>query len=207
MTRKEMDAGNLKLVGGWLCLDFANTVDWHDSDHPREWLDSYSDLVSWSRHVGILDDSEARQLLQEANTRPKAAKAVLRRAIALREAVHQIFSAIVSKIPPNAVYFTTLNAELNGAMTRMRIVPAAGGYSWTYATEGDALDRMLWSVARSAADLLTSDKLNRIRKCSAKECGWLFLDMSRNRSRRWCDMKDCGNRAKARRHYQRKRTL
>jgi len=202
-----MDAGDLKLIGGWMCLDFANTVDWPDGDRRHESLNSYSDLVSWSRHVGILTESEARQLVQEARRRPRAAKEVLRRAVTLREAVYRIFSAIASKISPNALDLTTLNAELNEAMTRVRIVPTDGGYSWAYATEGNALDRMLWPLARSASDLLTSDKLDRISKCSAEDCGWLFLDMSRNRSRRWCDMRDCGNRAKARRHYQRRRAL
>ncbi|MDH5703330.1 MAG: ABATE domain-containing protein [Aigarchaeota archaeon] len=205
MPQREMDAGITKLIGGWLCLDFANTVDWHGSDHPEEGLNSYSDLISWSRHVGILTDGEARQLLQEARLHPKTAKAVLERAITLREAVYQIFSAIASHISPNASDLTTLNTELHEAMTRMQIMPTDGGYSLIYAVEESVLDQMLWPISRSAADLLTSDKLERISKCSAKDCGWLFLDMSRNRSRRWCDMKDCGNRAKARRHYQRKR--
>ena len=78
---------------------------------------------------------------------------------------------------------------------------ANNALNWTYTFEERKLDQMLWPIIRSAAELLTSDKLDRVCECPGENCGWLFIDMSRNRSRRWCDMKDCGNRAKARRHY------
>lgn len=200
-----MPAGDLKLIGGWLCLDFANTAERLEGGRFREFLGGYFDLVSWGQHAGVLTEAEALQCLKEARQHPTEAEAVLKRAIVLREAVYRIFSAIAGNHPSSASDIAALNTELSRAMTRMQITPADGGYSWTYATEENALDRVLWPVVRSAADLLTSDKLNRIDRCPGKNCGWLFLDMSRNRSRRWCDMKDCGNRAKARRHYQRRR--
>jgi len=206
MAKTETHAGNLKLIGGWLCLDFVNTVDWRDSDHTKEWFTKYSDLVSWSRHTGILTGNETRALLRKAELRSTDAKAVLERAIILREVLYRIFSAIADHHQASSSDVGILNRELSKAMAQTRLMPTTGGYSWTYNLKDDALDQMLWRIARSAADLLTSDKLNRIRKCSAKDCNWLFLDMSRNRSRRWCDMKDCGNRAKAQRHYQRART-
>jgi len=68
------------------------------------------------------------------------------------------------------------------------------------------LERINWLIVRSAADLLTSDKLHDVRACSAEDCRWLFLDISKNHSRRWCDMETCGNQAKARRHYRRKKS-
>jgi len=207
MTETETHACNLKLIGGWLCLDFVNTVDWRNSDHPQEWFTKYSDLVSWSRHTGILTYNEARDLLRKAELHPTDGKAVLERAIILRETLYRIFSAIADHHLSSTSDITALNMELSKAMTQMQLMPTADSYSWTYAFKDNALDRMLWSVVRSAADLLISKKLNRISKCSGEDCGWLFLDMSRNRSRRWCDMKDCGNRAKARRHYQRERSL
>ena len=196
-------AYNLKRVGGWLCLDFVNTVDWHNSEHPHEWLTKYSDLVSWSRNAGILTENEALNLLRRAELHPSDAKTVLERAIILREALYRIFTAIVNHQPSNPSDITTLNAELANAMTQTRIQQTADSHKWSYAFKDNALDRMLWSAVRSAADLLTSDKLDRIRRCSEEKCGWLFLDMSRNRSRKWCDMRDCGNRTKARRHYKR----
>lgn len=203
MTKTETYAGNLKLIGGFLCLDFVNTVDWRTSDHPHEFLTKYSDLVSWSQHAEILTSNEARDLNRKAELRPTYAKKVLERATTIRETLYRIFSAAADHHSSSASDMTVLNTELSKAMAQMQLKPTADSCSWTYTFRGNDLDRMLWSVVRSAADLLTSGKLNRISKCSAKDCGWLFLDMSRNRSRRWCDMQDCGNRAKARRHYQR----
>jgi len=206
MASTETSANNFKLIGGWLCLDFANTVDCRNSDHPREWFTKYSDLVSWSRHAGILTESETSDLIRKAELRPADAKAVLDRAIILRETLYRIFSTVANHHLLRLADITTLNTELSKAMAQMRLVPMADSRSWNYTFKDNALDRILWLVVRSAADLLTSDKLDRICECSEENCGWLFLDMSRNRSRRWCDMKDCGNRAKARRHYQRERS-
>jgi len=197
-------AYNLKRVGGWLCLDFVNTVDWHNSEHPHEWLTKYSDLVSWSRNASTLTENEALDLLRRAELHPIDAKTVLERAIILREALYRIFTAIVNHQLSNPSDIAILNAEFANATTQTRLLQTADSHYWSYAFKDNTLDRMLWSAAHSAADLLTSDKLDRIRRCSEEKCGWLFLDMSRNRSRKWCDMKDCGNRTKARRHYKRR---
>ena len=207
MDETRTNAGTLKLLGGRLSLDFANTVDGHASDHPVEYLTSYSDLVAWSQHVGILTDHQVQRLLEEAARHPVTATAVLERAIALREAIYRIFSAISHGRPPQAADLATYNAELSGALARSRIVSTAEGFAWDWRRAEDALDRMLWPVVRDAAGLLTSEKLDRIEECADDRCGWLFLDVSRNRSRRWCAMEDCGNRAKARRHYERKRAV
>jgi predicted RNA-binding Zn ribbon-like protein len=200
-------AGTLKLLGGRLSLDFVNTADWHASDHPVEFLTSYSDLVAWSQHVGILTDHQAQRLLKKAARRPGDASAVLERAIALREAIYRIFSAISRGRPPQAADLATFNVELSEALAQSRIVSTAEGFTWDWAGAEDALDWMLWPVAHDAAGLLTSEELDRVGQCADDRCGWLFLDTSRNRSRRWCSMEDCGNRAKARRYYERKRVI
>jgi len=90
-------------------------------------------------------------------------------------------------------------------MGRSQVIPTDAGFTWVWAEGGRALDCMLWPVARSAADLLTAGELPAIRQCQGSQCGWLFLDTSRNRTRVWCDMRVCGNRAKARRHHARLR--
>jgi predicted RNA-binding Zn ribbon-like protein len=142
---------------------------------------------------------------------------VLRRARALREALFAIFSAVAGGDVPGATDLETLNDELKRAMGHARIVAGQGGdpirpgsvrgkhagYRWGWEGAGDDLDQILWPVARSAAELLTDDSLARVRECDAGNCAWLFLDTSRNRSRRWCDMTVCGNREKAQRHYRR----
>ncbi|MFB0536768.1 MAG: ABATE domain-containing protein [Anaerolineae bacterium] len=207
MDEAGTNAGNLKLLGGRLSLDFANTADRHASDHPVEFLTSYSDLVAWSQHVGILTDHQVQRLLKEAARRPVDASAVLERAIALREAIYRIFLAISHGRPPQAADLAIFNAELSGALAQSRIVSTAEGFAWDWAGAEEALDQMLWPVVHDAAGLLTSEELDRVGQCADDWCGWLFLDTSRNRSRRWCSMEDCGNRAKARRNYERKRAV
>ena len=196
---------NFKLLGGRLCLDFANTVGWHAGDYPDEHLKTYADLLAWSRQAGILADHQAEQLARIAEERPAEANAVLEQAIALREALYRIFSATADRRSPQAADLAIFNAALAESMVHACVVPVADGYAWDWAGGETALDRILWPIVRSAADLLTTGELSRVRECSGDTCGWLFVDTSRNRSRRWCDMEDCGNRAKARRHYQRQR--
>ncbi len=198
-------AGTYDATAGRLCLDFANTISNRLSDEPHEWLDTFSNLVAWGRLMGVLSDEVARSLLQEAATQPEETGRILKLAIELRETIYRIFSATASGCPPAAADLDALNATLARALPHLRIVPEADAYAWNWAGEEDALDSMLWPVARSAGDLLTSDELKRVGECQGDGCGWLFLDMSRNRSRRWCDMGDCGNRAKARRHYHRQK--
>ena len=195
----------IKLVGGQLSLDFTNTVTWRGRQFPEEKLNSYQDLLDWSVLAGILDEGDARNLSREGGIQPEAAKIVLERAVALREAIHRIFTANILAEPADDDDLVTLNRELREALTRLRISTDPGGYALDFGWCGGSLDQTLWPIARSASELLTSDDLVRVRRCAADDCDWLFLDTSRNRSRRWCDMKDCGNRSKARRFYERKR--
>ena len=195
----------LDLLGGRTSLDFANTVDWHASEQPVEYLTSYAALVAWGQHVGVLSDRQAEQLLDEAGRHPTEAEAILEQARVLREAIYRIFAAISAGRPAEEGDLAVLNAELPRALSQSRIIVSGDGYAWGWIGAEDALDRMLWPVVRDAVDLLTSGELVRVGQCADERCGWLFLDASRNRSRRWCSMEDCGNRAKARRHYQRSR--
>jgi predicted RNA-binding Zn ribbon-like protein len=183
----------------------ANTADWHATDHFVEFLTSYAELVAWSQHAGILTRHQAQQLLSQAALHPVEAATVLDRAVALREVIYHIFSAISQGHSPQATEIAAFNVELSRALAQSQIVSAAGVFIWAWGGGEHALDRMFWPVVHDAAALLTSEELSRVGQCSDDRCGWLFLDMSRNRSRRWCSMEDCGNRAKARRHYRRGR--
>jgi predicted RNA-binding Zn ribbon-like protein len=194
---------NFRFLARMPCLDFANTVDWHASDHPVERLFTYLDLVTWSVGAGFLPKSHARQLIQKAAGFPRGASNVLSRAIALRESIYSIFSAVAGGSQPGADALGVLNGSLARTWAA-GVVPTIDGFAWDWIGRDDALDRLLWPIAHSAADLLVSGDLRRVGKCADdRGCGWLFLDTSRNHSRRWCDMKDCGNRAKAR-GYQRR---
>jgi predicted RNA-binding Zn ribbon-like protein len=196
-------ASKLKLLGGRLCLDFANTADWHASDLPIEFLTSYSELVHWSKHAGILTEKQGKRLLKEASHCSKDGHDVLKRAIALREVIYRIFSAITQGNIPQEDDLVSFNSELSKAMARSQIIVEDDELDWNWTDCEDAIDQMLWPIVHDAARLLTSKERFRVGKCLDDKCGWLFLDTSRNRSRRWCSMKDCGNRAKARRHYKR----
>jgi len=193
------------LSGGRDCLNFANTVGGRRPDRPREYLNTYNDLLAWSLHAGLLDGAQADHLAREAERRPAEAAQVLAEAISLREAIYQIFSANARAETVPAADLALLNTALSKALARLKVESDPDGFSWSWPTDETALDAMLWPVVRSAAELLTSVEREQVRECAGDTCSWLFLDTSRNHTRRWCDMKDCGNRAKARRHYARSR--
>jgi predicted RNA-binding Zn ribbon-like protein len=200
-----------KFRGGVLCLDFVNTLAWRLTDHPVEYLLSYEDLLTWGRQADLLAPDETKALSGRATTDLEDARAMLSRALALREAIHGVFSAAIAGKPQDEGALSALNRELSGALSRLRVVPAEGGsYIWAWDRGGEEgggppLERPLWPVARSAAELLTSSKLGRVKVCAGVGCGWMFLDESRNASRRWCDSRDCGNRERVRKHLARKK--
>lgn len=205
-------AAEMKLVGGRLCLDFLNTVDGRKSESRSvdrvlgDKLADYSDLVQWSRHSGIVTATEAERLIQAGKRNARAAKDVFDRAIALREALYRILKAIMTSRRPQMVDMGIVNDELLGARTHEKLTHEANGFTWEWVGSEPALDRMLWSIAQSAAELLTTGDLSRLRECCGEECGWVFEDTSRNRSRQWCDMQNCGNLAKVRRYRTRLRS-
>jgi predicted RNA-binding Zn ribbon-like protein len=194
------------LTGGLLCLDFANTVDDRTEVHPQELLNSYNDLVSWSEQAHVLTEQEAQRLLEKAARRPSEASRVLKRAVAIREAIFRIFKAVAEDASPEDEDLVSLSNAVADAQNHAQIVLKANGFIWNWAGNAGDLDRMLWPVVRSAADFLTSDELDTVRVCASDSCNWLFLDTSKNHSRRWCNMKSCGNREKARRFYSRKKS-
>jgi predicted RNA-binding Zn ribbon-like protein len=194
-----------QLSGNWLCLDFTHTLDERYSAQPVELLHSYSALVAWGIYARLLTREEAGRLLDVAAREPGEAEAVLERAIDAREAIYRIFYAISEGEDPDRADIALLNTRLAGAMTHACLVRKDNGYAWDWQAAESELDMVLWQVVRSAADLLTSEKLDDVRACAAEDCRWLFLDTSKNHSRVWCDMQTCGNKAKARRHYSRKK--
>lgn len=189
-----------KLVGNSLCIDFINTVQWRGRpDAPDERLTSYGELLLWAEHAGALSAAEARRLAAEARRRPDAAERTLADAIALREALARLFSQ------PHGGELALVNALLARAPARSTIVARDGAYRWRSGDAPEPLEAPLWSVVWDAATLLTSDRRGWVSSCGDPECAWMFLDLSRGRTRRWCIMEACGNRAKARRHYERVR--
>jgi len=192
----------LNLESGWICLDFANTAEWHASDHPKESINSYNDLVTWATEIKLLTEKEGKDLLTEASRNPNKATSVFKHAISLREAIYHIFSAISADHQLKPQDLKVLNDSLSKSLGHLQLSKVNSHFMWNWLADKNSLDKMLWPVSRSASRLLTSENLNRTGECADEHgCGWLFFDTSRNRSRRWCDMKDCGNRDKVRRYY------
>lgn len=194
-----------RLVTGRLCLDFVNSLDPRGGPHPVDFLTSYAALVSWGRHTATLTDEQARTLIGASEARSAEAEATFEHAIALRETIHRVFAAIARGQQPPEEDIEALSTTYTAVLTHARIAPTATGYDWTWIDDKGALDRMLWPVTRSAIELLTSAEIGRVKECVSDGCGWLFLDMSKNNSRRWCSMEGCGSRDKMRRQYARKR--
>jgi predicted RNA-binding Zn ribbon-like protein len=192
------------LSGGALCLDFANTVSRRHLPHLcAEHLLNYSDLIAFAEQSKLLSPQLAGKLRPRWNRNPPEAGDAFRKAIVFREGLYRAFSAIAHNKPARPDDLQQINDSALEALQHRNLARVKNGYGWEWQSDGSDLDRILWPIALSAADLLTSKDRDDIRECGADDCEWLFLDHSRNGSRRWCDMKSCGNRQKARRHYRR----
>ena len=194
-----------KFVAGNPALDFTNSVrGWHDGEPHGDHLAGYDQLIAWGEAAGIIDRRMGKRLKVEATQRPREAARVLAQAVELRRTLHCLFSTIAEGGKPAPADLVAVNAALARSVPHPLLVAEGDGFDWGW-DDTPALDRVLWPVLRAAGDLLTSDLLPRVRECGGQRCGWLFLDETKNRSRRWCEMSVCGNRAKARRHYTRSR--
>ena len=184
----------LRIVGGDPALDFVNT---EDGDPPMECLRGYGDLVAWSVRAGLFSADEGERLVGEADRRPEDAEAVYHEALRLRGALQYVFRAVAEGGDAPERGLETLRGYEREALSRGKLVQGDGGFSWEW-KDGRDLTRMLWSVAHAATRLLTSGDLVRLKLCAG--CYWVFLDASRNRSRRWCTMEVCGTDEKMRRY-------
>jgi predicted RNA-binding Zn ribbon-like protein len=183
---------------GDLCLELVNTLRGARGVGVIELLCDYDDLVAWAAEVGVLGASEARLFQREGERRTTAAAGVMARARSLREGIYRIFAAIAAERDPATTDLEALNAELGRALAHARVDRTQEGFLWGWESETADLDRLLWPVASAAARLLTADPPKTLRECSNPHCSGLFIDTSRNHSRRWCGMRACGNRRNGR---------
>jgi predicted RNA-binding Zn ribbon-like protein len=188
-----------------LCLEFVNTVAWRQADVPEDRLPSPPALLDWYSGTATLDACVTARLRTSWEERPQDARTAYRQALALREAIYQAFRSRIYSEPLPEAALRTLNRALADAPPRTRLVPSGDGLAWSLGAAAPVSPSVLLApIAWSAADLLTGPRLHRVRQCADERgCGWLFLDESRAGTRRWCSMGDCGNRAKAHRHYMR----
>ena len=171
-------------------------------------MQSFTDLLRWSHHVGLLQEELVQCLRKQARERPIEATTRYEQALALREAIYRIFSASAREMRPAPDDLAYLSTTYAIALTPARIVPSPGGFAWAWSDEENGLDCLLWLLAKSAVELLTSSDMHQVKECPGnKGCGWLFLDTSKNSSRHWCSMEGCGSRAKRQRQYGRQRSV
>jgi predicted RNA-binding Zn ribbon-like protein len=192
------------MIGGRTALDFVNTASQRRGGPFKEKLESYADLLDWAVQAEQLSDVDAARLRQLAEADPAAANVVLERGRALREAIYRVFTKRAEGVELPAEDLKRISDEYGRAAINRVLTPSNVGVCSFEWQRHDELDRPLWPVAVSATNLVASEDALRVKECATDNCNWLFLDMSKNKSRRWCDMKDCGNRAKARRHYTRR---
>jgi predicted RNA-binding Zn ribbon-like protein len=201
-----------ELVAGAVCLDFINTLDDRFTSEPKELLKTYIDLARFGEDAGILGDSVVDRLFARSQTAQEEAQKALRGAIEMREAMYAIFLAVATGQPVARPPLVRLNQFIQGAAQHAQLVPAQGvgtpakanePFAWRFDFLPTSFEDPLWPIARSAADLLSSDQLAYVHMCASKTCQWFFLDTSKNHRRRWCDMTKCGNREKFRAFYSR----
>jgi len=186
--------------GGQLAVDFTNTVG-SRGGAAEEHLNLFGDLLSWAEARGVIGRSAAQRLQREADRHPALARSALEEALTLREALYRVMSAAVSGRTAAASDLATVNAHVEASFSGARLQRADDRLELAFASSdrSDLTAPILDPVIRAAVDLLTSDAIGRVRLCADESCAWLFLDTTRNRTRRWCDMKECGNRNKVRR--------
>lgn len=192
-----------EFIAGALCLEFANTIhNWHAED-PGEELHAICDLLQWAKEAGLLSSADYYRLAAHYNRNPRKAAAALGKGTAARNLLLSIFAGIANGRSVSAARLSELNSALAQAPGLLRARKNSGRIETEWTSAAGGLQQVLFAVLASAAELLASNRVARVRSCASADCTWLFVDESRNRSRRWCDMSDCGNRMKARRHYQR----
>jgi len=193
------------LDGGHPVLDFTNTVDWRGTSRDHDWLGDFPDLLAWCHRTGFLAEPAIVELARRAAGNPRQAAVALEQARELREATFGLLRAVLEDRPASAEHLRTFNRYLGRALAQAALQAGSGQgrpFSLELATGGNPLEEIALRLAKQASDLLTGFDPARLKICGNPDCGWMFLDSTRNASRRWCDMAACGNRAKAKRFYE-----
>ncbi len=204
VLKSDKSVETLTIDGGWLSLDFINTVSDRNETPMFNYLSSYLHVLEWSVKVKILNSDEALQLKELAAREPiNSAKSWIR-VLEIREMLFRLFQKIITGDKPDDKDQDLFNKWLSKSRSKNKIDfgnPSHLLCSWDI-RPGD-FDLPLYPIIKSTYDLLLSEKLDRVKECSA--CGWLFLDKSKNKSRKWCKMDTCGSQEKSKNYYHRKK--
>jgi predicted RNA-binding Zn ribbon-like protein len=198
----------LKYVGGDPSIDLVNTVDWVGDDLDKDRIPDYDRLTRWAEGAGVITAAVGQRLRRAAAARSREAAATIAAAAWLRWVLQRLFAAVATGDAPGTA-LDEFNDLLADALPRLHLASPSSTrrhpLTMAWRGMGEDLASPLWPVVWSAAQLLASDEASRIHVCGAPDCGWMYVDRSRNGLRRWCQMETCGTREKSRRRYRRER--
>ena len=199
-------AGSLDLIGGELALDFANTSSGRGWPTHEDHLGSAGDVVDWARHAKVIKPIDAEWLHGAIEADSRMATQLLRRARALREDIYLTGFELAAARPAPEDSVARITQAHAACLARARLTLVDGRYIWSWAPREGPIEAILGPISFSALTTLTQADLSRVKQCQGEKCGWLFFDTTKNKSRRWCEMEVCGNRAKQKRHNAKTRT-
>ena len=198
-------AGSLPLIADDLALDFANTESGRGFPSHENHFREAGNVVEWLRHAKALPVDEAEWLRARVSERADLAADLLKQAIKLREAIHDIGAALGRRAKPPEAALASLSALHARCVAKAELAPGVMSCRWSWSVRDFPVEAALGPIALAAVRLFTEGDFHRLRECGGNACGWLFYDRSKNNRRRWCEMEVCGNRAKQRRLAARRR--
>ncbi len=199
MAKGNRTLETLEINGGVLCLNFINTV----SSLPKfehDYLGNYSALAGWGEKIGIYSAKQSSRLQKQAKEEAVEAEKALQEIKAFRELLYRVFANLIKRTDPDEGDMAAFIQFCGMAVSNGRFVKRDNFYTMDWAID-QTYNAILRPIAYSAGQLLLSKELIRVKACDG--CGWLFLDTSKNQSRRWCSMDACGVSDKMRRYYRR----
>jgi predicted RNA-binding Zn ribbon-like protein len=198
-------ADSLALVGEEIAFDFTNTSSGRGWPTHQEHLQSAKNVVDWAQHARLIGPADAEWLRAAVAADPQLGQRLLLRALELRETIYVTAVEVAAGRPAPREGMEALARTHAGCLACAKLSPFEDRYVWSWAPKENPVEAVLGPITLSALTTLTQGDLSRIKQCQGEKCGWLFFDTTKNRSRRWCEMEICGNRAKQRRHHARVR--
>jgi len=190
-------ADSLALIGGELALDFANTCSGRGFPTREDHLQRPEHVVQWAAHAKVLPEADAQWLAGALS--PALGERLLGEALALREDVYQLGAAVAAHLPAPRGPVESLAQAHARALALAALTPVGANFGWSWQAREAPVEAILGPISLSALTLLQQADLTRVKQCQGDKCGWLFFDATKNKSRRWCEMEICGNRAKQKR--------
>ena len=180
-----------------MCLDFVNTINSRPNPE-HDYLPGYADMVNWGAKVGILSTLQAGRLQKQARQNIDTSERAFKKAREFRELLYRLFASLAGGGEPKKDEMALFSTFYGEAISNSRLVRTDNYFTHNWLVD-QTYDAILWPMAYSAGQILLSKELAQIKECPG--CGWLFLDTSKNQSRRWCSMNTCGARDKMRRYH------